>query len=1215
MEHSRRSFESNNQNREVSNYCKPKQLQFMIFTRKDQGRYPVIPPQILKAMKLTTVLLAFCFLHVAANTHGQQISYAAKKGDLKAAFAAIEKQTGIAFFYTAGDLAKAKAISVDIKNVPLEKALELLLKDQPLEYSIQGNTVFIKEKKTKEIKIVDNTIRDSLPDPITVKGKIVNEKGEPVVGANIAIGRNKVIGISNGNGEFTLSSIAIDAVLIISAITIETKEVSVKGKSDLGVIVVKIKIQEGDEVVIVSTGYQTIPKDRATGSFVKIDNELVNRRVSTDILSRLDGVTSGLIFNTNRRRENDIAIRGRNTLFSNDKPLIILDNFPYEGDVNNINPNDIESIDILKDAAAASIWGARAGNGVIVIQTKKGKYNVPQKIEFNSNITIGERPNLFYSREFLNSSDFIDAEINLFSQGYYSASETSLNRPVLSPVVEILIAKRDGRISSSDAENSINALRNIDVRQDVAKYIYRPSINQQHSVNIRGGNQQMNYYFSMGYDHNLAKERGNSYDRLTLNSLTNYRVGKKLHFTAGLSHTQSNSQQNNNGGENIRSSDLRNIYPYADLADNNGVPLPTYYQLRNHYISNLPAQLLDWTYSPVNEINLADNQSKLNNTRLNLGVKYSISKGLDAEIKYQYERQINESRNYRSIETFYTRNLINSFTQVSGSVYTFPIPKGGILDLSSTQLDSYSGRGQFNYNNQWGVHHEINALAGAEIRETVANSIGSRFYGYNDQLSTLTPVNYTTFYPMFYNPGFPATIPDGSFTSGLTDRFISGFFSGTYTYKNKYSISGSARKDASNLFGVETNQKGVPLWSGGLLWNIGKEKFYHNKFFPLLKLRATYGYNGNVNKSVTAFLTARSIGPASLTNLQYAAISSPPNERLRWEKVRTINLGLDFENPERKFSGTLEFYFKKGIDLFGQANMAPTSGITTVRRNYATTVAKGIDAIIDVAILSKKLKWNTNILVSYVKEKVTKYDLKTGSFNYLSNGDNGFILYPFEGRPLFSVYSFKWAGLDPNTGDPMGYLNGSISKDYNLIFSGTQPEALNYHGSATPTLFGSVRNNFSYGKISLSLNLTYKLGYYMRRSSINYNGLLESWSGHEDFTKRWQKSGDESITNVPSMPLLPLNPNRASFYAYSEILVEKADHVRLQDISVSYDFDEKRLKKTPFKGLRFYCYVNNIGIVWRANKSGIDPDVSNYPAVVANYPNPRTISIGVKANF
>jgi TonB-linked SusC/RagA family outer membrane protein len=1177
-----------------------------------RGRRSLLAPQMLKVMKLTFILLTAAFLQVAAKSHSQTVTFSGKDVPLLKVFTAIKNQTGYTFFYDANLLQEAKSVTLNVKNEPLERVLEQMFEEQPFSWSIVNKTITIIKRPIQHTN--SNPEVNLLPPPIEVKGIVVNESGEPVLATILVKGRKNGTN-TNSKGEFLLGDVEENAILVISGVNIETIEIRVNGKKDLGVITAKIKVTQSDAVIL-STGYQDIPKERVTGSFVKIDNELVNRRVSTDILSRLDGITNGLIFNTNRRQANDISIRGRSTIFANDKPLIVVDNFPYDGDINNINPNDIESINILKDAAAASIWGARAGNGVIVIVTKKGRFNQPLRIELNNNITFGQKPDLFYSQRFLNSSDFIDVEKTLFNQGYYTADETSLNRPVLSPVVEILIKQRDGLLLPGEADAQINALRGIDVRNDISKYIHRTSANQQHSINLNGGGEHINYSFSLGYDNHLRTDVGNSYRRYTFNSINNFRVSKSLTFTAGLSYVQSNDQRNNSGYENISSGNAKALYPYARLADENGNPTPIFYTFRNSFVTGLPSQMLNWQYSPIDEIGLADNSSALTNTRLQLSGKYILFKGLDIELKYQYEKQIISSRNHRSKDSYFARDLFNRFTEVSGTTYTRHVPAGGVLDMGVADLRSHTGRGQVNFSRSWNNLHELNAVAGIEVKESGVQTNSTRYYGYKEDIASSSQVDYLTFFPLYYNTGNFATIPNGNSLSGLTDRFISTFFNGSYTFRKKYTFSGSARKDASNLFGVKTNQKGVPLWSIGGLWNISKESFYKSRLFPLLKLRATYGYNGNIDKSVTAYLTAiaYSFG-ASQTNLPYGALLNPPNEELRWEKVKTINLGVDFELKNRVVWGSIEYYNKSGLDLFGDENIAPSSGNLLIRGNFAQTRTSGIDVNLNATIINKRLKWDANLLFSWAKGKVTSYDIKSGANNFLDYGENGFILYPREGYPLFAVYSMKWGGLDAANGDPQGYLNGTLSNNYNAIMSATTPDDLIYHGSAVPTLFGGFRNNLSWQGFSLSVNIIYKQGYYFRRSSVNYNALFSGWSGHADFTRRWQKPGDENVTNVPSMPQIPFSFNRDRFYNNSEILVEKGDHIRLQDISVNYELNNAWLNKTPFKKVQVYTYMNNIGILWRANKSNIDPDVSGYPSAVSNFPNPRTIAVGLRTTF
>ena len=323
--------------------------------------------------------------------------------------------------------------------------------------------------------------------------------------------------------------------------------------------------------VIVSTGYQDISKERATGSFTTISNKLLNRSVSTGILNRIENVSSGVLFDRRNNGQPVLHIRGQSTILSDASPLIVVDNFPYEGDINNLNPNDIENVTILKDAAAASIWGSRAGNGVIVITTKKGKEGQPLKLELNSNLTIGDKPDLFYNRNFINSADFIGVEKMLFAQGYYSWQEGYADQ-TLSPVVQLLIAERDGKITPAEADSRINALKQIDVRNEISKYFYQKSLNQQYALSLSGGQRQLTYFLSGGFDQNRDNLVRNGLSRVTLHSVTQWHPVQPLDINVGLTYTNSTQRENNTGAALINSGGGKGLYPYAQLADANGNP-------------------------------------------------------------------------------------------------------------------------------------------------------------------------------------------------------------------------------------------------------------------------------------------------------------------------------------------------------------------------------------------------------------------------------------------------------------------------------------------------------------------------------------------------------------------------------------------------------------------------------------------------------------------
>lgn len=1162
------------------------------------------------------LLISTIFVATANNVKAQSVSLEAKATPVYQVFKQIEKQTGFLFFYKGKMLDKNTPVTISIVKLPLKTALDKVFAQLPLSYEIVEETIVVKEKPASQQKEAEKGNKQ------TVTGKVTDEKDQPLAGATVKVKNGGQTTTTNKDGQFIITDVEEGAILVISYLGYEIKEI--RAAQD---IVIRLTPSSSDlgDVSVVSTGYQNIPKERATGSFVQIDNTLLNRRVGTNVLDRLDGITSGLIFNKVSgpvgvapiNEKLGISIRGRVTI--DDKvsadPLVVLDNFPYEGDINNINPNDIESITILKDAAAASIWGARSGNGVIVITTKKGRLSQGLKIDFNSNATMGMKPDLKYSRNYLNSSDFIDVETYLFNKGQYDVNLNDVNfYPVISPVVELL-AKQKANPSNTDILNQINNLRNVDVRDETAKYFYQNSIKQQYSLSLRGGSEKSIYSLSIGYDNNQENLIGSQNNRFTVNSTNTYRPLKNLELTASLIYTKSKS---------AIGYQYTSPYPYVSLADENGNPLAVPYGRRTSYLESTAALgFLDWKYRPLQEQQYNDNTTRLNNILLRGSARYSFTNFLSAEIQYQFETENAKTRGYRDPDSYESRNNINFYSQrASNGSFTYPFPKGGILYLIDRNLTSNNFRTQLNFNKNFSNKHVVSAIAGAEVREILNEGNNRILFGYNDNFGTATTnLNSNVAYPV--NPSALGAVvlpsPLGTVT-GLTNRYLSYYANGAYTFLSRYTFSLSGRKDGANIFGAKTNDKITPLWSSGLAYEISKEPFYDFPILPYLKLRASYGYNGNVYNA-SAYLTAN-YGTSSSTGLPTATITSAPNAELRWEKIRNKNLAVDFAAKKNRVSGSIELYDKLGKDLIEDALLPASSGFISYKGNAATVQTKGLDLILNTINIDGDLKWTTNFLFSYNKDRVISYDTKYSS-SYLTSNQSGsagpsrYGLYINEGNSLFGVYSFKSAGLDPSNGDPLGYLSGVVSKDYVNIVNNTKIDDIIYHGSSRPVNFGALRNTFSYSGFSISANIIYKFNYFFRRKSTTlvYADVLNNGTLNSDFIDRWKTPGDEVTTTVPSV-VYDFNYNRNTFYQSSEALVEKGDHIRLQDITLAYNFSKNALKKLPFSSLEIYSYVNNVGILWRANKFKLDPDLSDYSFAGYNsYPLPRTFSLGIRTTF
>ncbi len=1064
-------------------------------------------------------------------------------------------------------------------------------------------------------------------DSFTLQGKVYSETdGEPLPGASVYLKGSRQGVSTDEKGTFTFNGIGSRAELAVSFIgyiTLDTV-LHLPLTQPLRITLAPDMVQLREVAV---TGYQVIPKERATGSFVNLDSELLNRGVSTNILDRLEGVASGVFLigssssnSALAERNLNIRIRGESTLalptqVSRD-PLIVIDNFPFEGSLDNINPNDVESVTILRDAAAASIWGARAGNGVIVITTKKGRKDKPASVEINSNITITRKPDVYRDRNYLTAEHYIEVEETLFNAGYFNADLSNMtSRPPVSPVVELLVRKRSGAISQAAYDAAIAKLSSADIRADYLRHVYRNALNQQYSVGLKGGSSQTTYSVSAGFDRNLSNVVGNGYNRFTLNSNMSYTLFKKLELTTGINYSNSkttNSNHQNSFGYLAVGGKYANIFPYAALADENSAPLSTVRGYRDDYLAETESLgFLDWRFRPLEETSLADKYSKTHSLLLRAGLRYNFRPFLNVEVLYQNEKQIIDDWDYRSDRTYYTRNLINRFSvRKEDGTFTYPLPKGGILMRNNSTANSENLRIQANFDKSFGGLHKVTALAGAEARQLLTETYFRTSYGYDNNLGVaVNTLNFSTILPV--NPGSIGIIsaPQGDII-GFNNRFISYYANSAYTFRDKYTLSASARRDGANIFGGNTNNRFTPLWSTGLSWDLSRESFYKFGWLPYLKLRSTFGYSGNVYQgsvqTTGIYLTNNRTGAQYIHNL------TAPNPDLKWEQVGTFNTGIDFSLKNSVLSGSVDYYVKSGDDLIEVQPLAPSAGFYQFYTNGAATRTHGIDLSLSARVVKKGFTWSPTLLLSTVKDKITKFSVQQTSGSFRSGtGRAGLV-----GSPLYSVFSYRWAGLDPATGDPQGYLNGEASKNYTGIINNFNPDSLIFHGSSVPTLFGAFRNDLSYRNFSISVNLTYKLGYYFRRqaSSPNYQDIL-SGSSHRDYVQRWRKPGDETVTDVPSF-VYPANSNRSTFYRFSEILVEKGDHIRLQDIRLSYDLSSPAITAAGLRSVRIYAYISNPGVIWKANRLGIDPDTNlSFESTSHNLPRPVSAAFGLKLNF
>ncbi len=1039
-----------------------------------------------------------------------------------------------------------------------------------------------------------------------LRGQVLDAHTDlPLAGASITLVAARQTVTTGTDGRFRLAPAPTDTVLVtyVGYAPQRLPVAALPGEATVRLVPKDGMLTE----VLVNTGYQTLPKERATGSFTHIDGKLLDEVVAPTLLEKLEGITNGLQFDRRNMLSEApadgatgrIRIRGVSTMQSSEEALVILDNFPYEGDLDAINPNDVASITVLRDAAAASIWGARAGNGVIVITTKRGARQAAPQLTMTSNLTIGDRPDLYADRSRLPSATLMEIEADLFANRRYQ----EFDQTPIPAYAELLIKKRDGLISEADFEAAKARFAQSDIREEALRHLYRPSASQQYAAQVLGGGTNQTYYLSAGYDRNARITIGDRDDRLTLLARHTFQAGRKLEIGTGIRYA---GQTIHHDGIPLQA--LTRLSTYNALTEPDGAPAAVVYDYRLAYQQRAEGLgLLDWQYRPLEERDLVSFAERRGDLQLDGSAVYKPIAGLDITASYQYVQGAYDQNRFADAASYRARNLVNRFTQADG---TRIVPEGAIRETPLvSESRAHSGRIVASYARNWAARWELSALGGAEIRQhRETGHPGFTLYGFNPDTYTGTNVlDYAT--PYNTRPVGTARIPSHFNSIGeRTTRFLSYFGNAALAFDRRFTVSASLRWDASNLFGVKTNQKGVPLWSVGGAWQAT----------DAFRFRATYGRSGNVNHGVSVYPTI-GYGTGSYTQAPYAYLTSAGNPSLRWETVSTANLGMDFSLLAGRIAGSVEYFSKFASDLIGEDRLDPASGIVSISVpqvtnlvNYASLRTEGADIQLNTRNLSGKLGWQTGWLFSYTRNRVKRFNtaqVLNAESLLTANG------IPQPGRPLDALYAFPWNGLDPETGRTLIYhADGSRATDYRQWLRDFPHTALVEAGVTAPPFAGSMRNTLDYAGLQLSATVTFKAGHVFRRTSMLPGGISSFiHTYHSDYLIRWQQPGDERRTVVPSMlPYgAPATANQEDrVFRASEALVTKGDHIRLQDVRLGYTLPRAVSSRIGARSIQAYGYLRNPGLLWRANDQGIDPDFAS-----ASYPAPLTTSFGLQIEF
>jgi len=1168
-------------------------------------------------MRLTYFLLLISLFNAHGNIYSQheKINLDLENVTIQEIFDTIENQTKFSFLYSVKYINLNRKVSITAENEKLKHILTRVFKDTNVAYSILDKQIILSLKNRENSPEDEPPLNKSKEQQTLISGRVEDKFGVPLAAVNVVIKGTQRGVATNFEGEFSIKA-AVGETMVFSSLGYLGSEIKVKQNENFYVVFMTSSSLELEGVELVSTGYQKIEKERATGSFSNISEKILDTKISQNILDKVQGEVAGVLFDRNLNRQNNplgITIRGQGSINANTSPLVVVDGFPITSDISSINPNDIESISILKDAAAASIWGIRATNGVIVIATKNGARNSKINVEFSVSTAFTPKPDL--SRNGLASpATQVAYKRELFEKGGYFRSDQlfagDLNRASLEqldPVIEVLLLQQRGGISQTDADVRLEQLANTDLRKEYSDLILRPTIWNQYNLGISGGGEKYDFRVALSYNNNEERLIGTGSDQIILNLDNTADLSKKIKVRTSINFSQSTTNAAPSNGPILGLPSFGNVNPQnvfrslpisSRILDDNGNLLPmSGFGGVNPLSSELALRqgfAYPWTFNLKQEFDNANNVTKRTEIRMQSAIDYTIFKDLVATLSYQFEWGVINERNNYNENVFAVRNAVNLFTQLdeNGTASNNPIPLGGILDVANIFETSHTLRGQLNYDRNFNKGlHRVTAIAGYEARQTTRELNSDRKYGYDEQALNNRQPDFVSQFQLPLDPfNSPLLIESNSFENFTENRFISYYANGAYTFDDTYTLSGSIRLDDTNLFGLSDEARNIPLYSLGARWNIKNDFFETNDYINSLQLRATYGINGNVAiRETSAFLqTTSRLEALSPFNQFSSFISSVPNPLLRLEKTRTLNLGLDFGLFDNSVTGSIEYYQKESEDLLITRRLNSTSGLTNALLNSGNLTNNGVDLNLGIRLIeTDNFDFRTTGNFSVNTNTLTNVDTSSDFFDFI-NG-NAIV----QGNALGTEYSFNYAGLDRNGAPQFIDANGTIV-DFRADIEDV--EALLNEGTVIPRYYGSWINDISYKNISLRTLATFKAGHVFQFVENAYvPSFIPQANVGEEFNNRWQQPGDESFTDVPALPSLTdaFAPGYSNLVQANKFF-DSASHIRLSQVALSYRLPQKVLEKLSLIGFNIGLQADNLA-VWNFNKWGVDPENTVIP--------------------
>ena len=1175
-------------------------------------------------MKLFMILMCCFTFSLSANSFAQQekVNLDLRDVSIKTLFSEIQRQTKLHFIFSSEQANRLDKLTVKATDETVRSVLDRIFEGTGFSYTFRDDIIMVRfegEQAAQQVK-----------KEMEIRGVVKDKNGDPLPGVTVLVGGTTLGTATDGRGEFLLKVPEQESVsLLFSFVGMKTQElVFKKGQQPLTVV-----MEEDSENIeeIVVTGYQQIEKRNLTSSVVTVKTSELQTIGASSIEQMLQGVVPGLsVVNTSASpgAAPKIRIRGTATIAGNADPLWVLDGVILENSVpvtaadlnspdvmnmfnsviGGINPNDIESITVLKDASATAIYGTRAANGVIVVTTKKGKAN-SFNISYQHTSTVSIRPH-YDDFDLLNSKERVALAWENYEDGL---SIWGLTQSAGGSGLEgLLNSYIHGQISRDQLNTMANKLE--EGNTDWFKILFRNAYTQTHNLSVSGGTEKTNYYISLNYNGEEGVDKASEYKNYGGMVKINTQLFQGVNMGAIV-------QVDRRDREMYHSS--LDLFNYA-VRTSRAIPL---YEDNGdlHYYQGTVAGSAS-KFNVLNELANTSNESTQTDMKGIVNLTVNLYKGLKYEGLFSYGSSHSTARDYATEKTAYVAD-IRGYGYGEGSedkVKESPLPYGGVYNETTYEQRSSLIRNGLTYKGSLVDDLSIDVLLGQEFRNTNYKGLTSNIYGYFRNRGNT-----------FYEPALgEATghLKRNKATRNLVDRSnISYYGVISAMYDNRYVLNANIRFDGSNLFGSNPKYRYLPLWSVSGRWIVSNEAFLSdNTVISNLALRASYGLRGNIVEDSSPSIIASALPPNSITGLFEMEIQQAPNPDLKWETTASFNAGLEIALLDNRLSLDVDYYLDKSKDLIAYKGVSSVSGFTGKYVNYANVSNQGLDIALSGTILkSKDWNWTAAFNMGYVKNKVTK-SKSTAQTKYLVQS----VYTPgevYEGKPVNGMFSYRFAKLD-GKGMPMFY-----DKDGNVLGVDSDEivnfpydiENLKYEGTRDPILSGGLNTRVSYKNVSLSMLFAFGLKNVVRLPSQAYTSAPASdENANSSIKDRWRPGQDNTGKTIPALSegdalIFTADGNfyATDWYNLSDATVVPGDYLRFRNLMIEYRLPLRWVSKVAvgdkkLSSVTLKFQAQNLFVLADKRLKGYDPETVNYTTnAYGSLPLARTFTLGLNINF